>query len=215
MPEAAETEPTCPRASAGDQSFFLIERCMPVCMNCRKAVEDSLTRVAGRRLRKMRAMPACSVARCVEFLKTVEDPKTRFHLASMAWWRFSSEEVKADTSAIREVMTGCHETQVPALCPDYCHRALRLLSPLSAEQMAVWFGCENLFQAARLFSGGIPERDGKKCRRCALFKMGCTMHGLLGADECPLWCDKFVQAVATVVKKAGGVWKNPCKNVKE
>ena len=215
MPDTAEANPTCPRESAGDHSYANMERCMPTCMNCRREVEASMTRVGGRRLRKMRAMPSCTVDKCVEFLNTVEDSKTRFHLASMAWWRFSSEEVKADTSAIREIMTACRETRVPTLCLDYCHRALKLLSPLSEEQMAVWFGCEDRFHAARLFSGGIEERDGRKCRKCALFKMGCTMHGMLGADDCPLQGDRFVQDVAAAVKKAGGLWKNPCKGIKE
>lgn len=215
MPDPTESKFTCPRASGGEQPFAALEQGLPICMNCRKAVEASLTRVAGRRLRKLRALPSCTVAKCVAFLKTIEDPKTRFHFASMAWWRFSSEEVGANTAGIRAVMADCHETQVPALGMDYCHRALKLLSPLAAEQMAVWFGCENLFQAARLFSGGIQERDGEKCRKCALFKMGCTMHGMLGADDCPLQGDRFVQDVAAVIKKANGAWKNPCKKVKE
>ena len=38
---------------------------------------------------------------------------------------------------------------------------------------------------------------------------------MLGADDCPLQGDRFVQDVAAAVKKAGGLWKNPCKGIKE
>ena len=88
---------------------------------------------------------------------------------------------------------------------------LRVLSPLSQPQLSVWFGFDTLHQAASLFSGGVPYLIGSRCQRCRLYKLGCTDYDKIGANDCPLWDDPFVQGVAAVVKKAGGQWHDPCR----
>lgn len=191
------------------------EKCpsLQICMNCRKAVEESLARVAGRKLRKLKRRPECSVFRCVGFLNTIQDRALRFHLASMAWWRFSSDKDGDAPDAIRAVMNECTVHQ-PEFCTEYMHGVLKALSPLTPEQLVAWFGHENVFQIAAFYSGLEFDKDGKHCRKCRLYRQGCTMHGLNGADDCPLWKDEFVQGVAKAVAKAG-LWRNPCKDVKE
>ena len=68
------------------------EKCSVRCMNCRREVEASLSRIGGRQLRKLRAREECSPEKCVEFLRGIADESLRLHLASMAWWRFSAEK---------------------------------------------------------------------------------------------------------------------------
>lgn len=200
------------RPCDGHSAFAAVQRCMPVCMNCRKAVEDSLTRVAGRRLRRMRAIPSCSIEKCAAFLRSVQDREMRFHLATMAWWRFSADGADGTTEPIRSVMANCNVGN-PEFGTTYLHTALKALSKLTPEQLTVWFGCENLYQIAALFSGEIPDRLGPHCRKCRLFKMGCTAATLGRASDCTLWDDRWLQGIAETVAKDG--WKDPCKNVKE
>ena len=204
-----EQEPAALRACAGCPSATDLERCM----NCRKAVEDSLTRVAGRRLRKLKRLPECSVKRLVQFLKTVKDRSLRFHLSTMAWWRFSQDDTGVDTSEIRKIMVAS-AIEKPAFGIAYMHEVLKLLSPLSAEQLTTWFGHESLHQVAAFYGGVSFDRDGVNCGKCRLYGQGCTLHNLLGADDCPLWSDRYVQDVAKAIAKAGK-WKDPCRGVKE
>lgn len=193
-----------PPCAAGDAG------CMQRCMHCRREVEASMSRIARRKLRKIRAHDSCSVARCVTFLKSVADETMRMHLASMAWWRFSADDAPA-ASAVMRVMNACHASK-PEEGRAYMHAAVRTLSPLSSEQLSAWFGCENLYQMAALFIGDIPPKLGKHCQKCRLYKQGCNSYGQLTADDCPFWDDSFVQAVAASVAKAGE-WRNPCKGI--
>lgn len=201
------------RQCDGHPDFSDVQRCMPVCMNCRKAVEESLTRVAGRRLRKLRRLPSCSVETCAEFLKGVDDAEMRFHLATMAWWRFSADEKGTKADQIRAVMAAC-SVKKPSFGPEYMHRALKTLSPLTEEQLSVWFGCDSLYQVAALFNGEADDRIGPHCGKCRLLKTGCSAATLGRAADCTLWNDAWLQGVAGAVTKAGG-WKDPCKSVKE
>lgn len=172
-----------------------------------------MSRIGGRKLRRLRALRQCSADECVVFLGAVRDDALRLHLASMAWWRFSAACDKG-AEAIRRLMVGCASRE-PDGGVEYMHDALRVLSPLSQEQLAVWFGFENLYQAASLFSGGLPDALGEHCKQCRLYKLGCTDYDKIGADSCPLWNDKFVQSVAAVIRKAGGVWHDPCRSVQD
>jgi len=216
MPAAKPSQGSAPTVAlpcAGDGDFKGLERCLPRCLNCRREVEASLTRVAGRKLRQLRALPSCSAEKCLTFLQSITEPAMRLHLSSMAWWRFSSDGVEGVAEGVRKVMADC-----PPFAPEfglaYLHRAFRALSRLSAEQISAWFGCDDVYQMAALFIGERPADVGKHCLKCKLYKMGCTAHGLLGADDCPFWNDAFVQGVAaTVAKKAG--WKDPCKGIPE
>jgi len=193
------------------RDFRELAQLMAHCMNCRRDVEGSMSRIGGRQLRKLRSLDECSADKCTAFLMQVEDDSMRLHLSSMAWWRFSAAEDKA-AEQVRRIMTACRSRE-PGYGTDYMHRALRVLSPLSPAQLAVWFGCETLYQAAALFSGDRPALMGKNCHRCRLYKLGCTDYDKLGADDCPLCDDKFVQGVALAVKRAGGVWRNPCNGM--
>lgn len=184
---------------------------MARCIHCRREVERSMSRIGGRRLRHMRSLKQCSAAECVSFLSAVERDALRLHLASMAWWRFSAASDRG-AEAIRRVMVGCVSRE-PDSGTEYMHHALHVLSPLSQEQLAVWFGFENLHQAASLFSGGLPYAVGEHCRQCRLYKLGCTDYDKIGADDCPLWSDRFVQGVASAIRKAGGAWDDPCAGI--
>ena len=211
MPTKNKTEDGPERLMACDGC--LSQENLTMCMNCRKAVEDSLTRVAGRKLRRLKRMPECSIARCVEFLRGVGDRALRFHLASMAWWRFSQDDMGVNTSALRELMAGS-AIEKPAFGISYMHEVLRLLSPLSPEQLTTWFGHDNLYQVAAFYGGVSFSQDGKNCHKCRLYGQGCTAHNMIGADDCALWKDKYVQDVAKAISKAGR-WNDPCKNIKE
>lgn len=182
-------------------------------MNCRRDVEESLTRVAGRKMRRLRGLPECSVARCADFLASIEDEGMRLHLSSMAWWRFSSDGSPDGIGRIRKIMTACRPF-LPEFGEQYLHSVLRVLSPLSPEQLATWFGHENLYQIVELFSGERPEITGSHCTKCKLYRLGCTAYAMIGADDCPYWKDAFVQSVASAVSKAG-VWNNPCKGISD
>lgn len=189
--------------------FRGMESLMSRCMNCRRDVEGSMSRIGGRQLRKLRSLPECSPEKCTAFLLGVEEDAMRLHLSSMAWWRFSAAgECAADE--VRRIMTGC-KSREPGSGMAYMHRVLRVLSPLSQPQLSVWFGFDTLHQAASLFSGGVPYLIGSHCQRCRLYKLGCTDYDKIGANDCPLWDDPFVQGVAAVVKKAGGQWHDPCR----
>ena len=170
-----------------------------------------MSRIGGRQLRKLRAMPECAADRCVAFLKGVQDDAMRLHLASMAWWRFSAAD-DATASSVLRVLSGCTAKE-PGSGADYMHRALRTLSPLTQAQLTVWFGCENLYQAASLFMGDRPVLLGQHCQRCRLYKLGCSAYDRIGADDCTLWSDPFVQSVAAAVRKDGGTWRDPCKGL--
>lgn len=187
------------------------EKIMARCVNCRCDVEKSMSRIGGRQLRKLRNLPECSPEKCTEFLRGVQDDALRLHLASMAWWRFSAACERA-AEAVRRIMTAC-KSREPGSGADYMHSALRVLSPLSQVQLTAWFGCDSLYQAASIFSGSVPSLLGEHCQRCGLYKLGCTDYDKLGANECPLWNDRFVQGVASAVKKAGGTWSDPCAGI--
>ena len=202
--EAQDAAPGCPAASRDCLSDT------PRCMNCRRAVEASLSRISGRKLRRARSLAECSVARCVAFLNGIEDESMRLHLASMAWWRFSADSDGSADPLLR-IMRGTR-ADIPQTGLDYVHRALKVLSPLSQTQLAVWFGCENLYQLVSAFIGDSPPVIGEHCSKCALYKQGCTTYDSLGADSCPFWGDAFVQSVAKTVSKAGG-WRNPCADM--
>lgn len=195
---------------AGTRAFKGL-RCMPRCLNCRREVMASMSRIGGRMMRKLHAMEECSAARCVAFLEGVEEDAMRLHFASMAWWRFSSVGEGA-AGPVLGVLRRCTAKE-PGSGADYMRRALRTLSPLSRSQLSAWFGCENLYQAAALFIGDRPPMMGRHCPKCRLYKQGCDAYDRLGADDCPLWDDKFVQGVAAVVKKDGGAWRDPCNRV--
>lgn len=183
---------------------------LPRCLNCRRAVEASLSRISGRKLRKARALPECSVDRCVRFLNGIEDESMRLHLASMAWWRFSADSDGSADPLLR-IMRGI-QADIPQTGVDYVHRALRALSPLTPLQLSIWFGCENLYQVVSAFASDRGPMIGEHCSKCGLYKQGCTSYDSLGADTCPFWGDGFVQSVAKTVSKAGG-WRNPCANM--
>ena len=183
-------------------------RFMPRCLNCRREVEGSMSRIGGRQLRKLRAAEGCSAEECAAFLEGVQDDAMRLHMASMAWWRFSAAGENTAGPVLR-VLSRCRAKE-PGSGMDYMHRALRVLSPLSQAQLAVWFGCETLYHAAAIFSGDRPAMMGKHCHVCRLYKLGCDTYDRIGADDCVLWKDPFVQGVADVVKKAGGRWNDPC-----
>lgn len=190
----------------------LFDRIIPRCLNCRREVESSLTRMAGRRLRKIRKMPSCTVGKCSEFLLSVGDPELRLHLAAMAWWRFSSDGEESTAKAIQRIMEACPAFKNdggPSFGEDYMQRAIRAISPLTTEQITAWFGCDDVYKMASLFYGERPTQVGKHCLRCRLYKAGCTAHGLLGADDCPFWNNPFVQGIARAVVKNGG-WRDPC-----
>lgn len=209
-----ENQATGQDASAiGACSGCPTEQELKMCMNCRKAVEESLTRIAGRRLRRLRRNPECSVAKCVEFLNGIDDRALRFHLASMAWWRFSSDGGVENSEPVRTIMVES-AIEKPAFGIPYMHSVLRLLSPLSQDQLTAWFGHDNLHQIASFYGGVGGWRDGVHCQKCRLYGQGCTMHNLLGADDCPLWDDEYVQRVAKAIDDADG-WHNPCREVKE
>ena len=203
----ASAMPPC--AQSGTPGGF--DKCMSHCMNCRRDVENSMSRIGGRKLRKLRSMEECSVGRCTAFLRTVQDDAMRLHLASMAWWRFSAVN-EGVAESVRRIITAC-KSREPGSGQDYMHRALRVLSPLSQAQLSVWFGCENLYQAASLFVGNKPALLGAHCQACRLYKLGCTEYDRMGADDCPLWNDPFVQGVAATIKKDGGTWRDPCRGL--
>jgi len=182
------------------------------CMNCRKAVEASMSRIAGRKLRRARKSDECSVARCVAFLRRVPDEPMRLHLASMAWWRFSADNDGVAAPLLKMMRALYARTSMPEPCSDYMHRALRTLSPLTPLQLATWFGCDSLYQMAAVFTPDRPVVVGRYCAKCALYKQGCTAYNVIGADDCPLWEDEFIQQIARVVTKTGG-WRDPCKGV--
>lgn len=208
-PETEQGPITPPCASA--ETCGCIEKFASRCMNCRRAVEGSMSRIGGRRTRKLRALEECSARRCVEFLVTVGEDVLRFHLASMAWWRFSAMGEGA-AGPIMRVLSRC-KSKEPGSGTAYMHRALRVLSPLTQAQLSVWFGFDNLYQAAALFSDDIPEMVGRHCRKCRLYRLGCTAYDRLWANSCTLWKDSFVQSVAAAIKKAGGSWHNPCRGI--
>ena len=213
MPEQQPDQSPDKAPCEGDASFTQqITNVLPTCMNCRKMVEDSLTRLAGRRLRKLKRSPACSAQTCVSFLKGVDDEAMRFHLASMAWWRLSADESHGTAAPIRAVMLSCRIT-TPEFGLDYVHRALAILTRLDAEQLACWFGCDTPYQVMRTFLGDRETRVGSHCGKCRLLKQGCTDAGTIGADDCPLWNDPVAQGVAAAVAKDGG-WRNPMRRVK-
>ena len=189
------------------------EKCSVRCMNCRREVEASLSRIGGRQLRKLRAREECSPEKCVEFLRGIADESLRLHLASMAWWRFSAEKGGA-AEPMRQVMEECRARTIGS-GTEYMHSAIRALSPLSQHQLSAWFGCDTLYGIVSLFSDDIPEMIGVHCNKCRLYKMGCTDYYRIGADDCQHWHDQFVQKTAAAVKKDGGHWRNPCGGITE
>lgn len=189
------------------------EKCAQMCVNCRRDVHASMTRAAGRKLRKLRALPECSVDKCVEFLNSVPQLHLRKHLASMAWWRFSADEDARNADAVQAVMAACPPSRLE-FTTEYLHQAMRALSRLSQTQISAWFGCDNVYQIAELFSGDRPVLVGPHCAKCRLYRLGCTAHGTLGAELCTLWEDKFIQSVAASVRKSGE-WRDPCKDIPE
>ncbi len=195
---------------AGAKAFRNL-RFMPRCLNCRREVESSMSRIGSRQLRKLRTAEGCSAEECAAFLEGVQDDAMRLHLASMAWWRFSAAGENMAGPVLR-VLSRCRAKE-PGSGMDYMHRALRVLSPLSHEQLAVWFGCETLYHAATIFNGDRPALMGKHCHMCKLYKLGCDTYDRIGADDCVLWKDSFVQGVAGAVKKAGGGWNDPCAGI--
>lgn len=197
----------------GDPAFKGLSGFLPACINCRREVEASLTRVAGRKLRKLRLLPECSVARCAEFLSSVSDNSLRLHLSSMAWWRFSAENDSGAAEPVRRIMADCPPFP-PEFGKDYLHLAMKELSRLNQAQISAWFGCDDVYHIAALFSGDRPERTGPHCQKCRLYKLGCTYHGMLGSESCPLWEDQFVQGVAAAVSRSGG-WNDPCRGVQD
>lgn len=200
-----QCEPKCWAQDAG--------RCSVRCMNCRRDVESSLSRIGGRQLRKLRARDECSPSRCVEFLRGIGDDALRLHLASMAWWRFSAEKDGA-AEPMRQVMEECRSCTIGS-GTAYLHAALRALSPLSQNQLSAWFGCESLYRIVSLFSDAIPETEGEHCRKCHLYRMGCTDYYRIGADGCQHWRDPFVQKTAAAVKRNKGKWQDPCNGISE
>lgn len=189
---------------------YCLKSGLPRCVNCRRAVEASMSRIAGRNLRKVRVLEECSAARCLEFLRGVKEEAMRLHLASMAWWRFSTDDAGAAEPILGLIRDA--RAEIPESGAAYMHRALRVLSPLTSTQLAVWFGCENLYQLATVFMGDRPPSVGRHCSKCGLYKQGCTAYSTLGANDCRLWRDAFVQNVAAAVSHAGR-WKNPCSGI--
>ena len=161
-------------------------------------------------MRQVRALEECSVQRCVAFLEGIKDEAMRLHLAAMAWWRFSVDD-KGAAGPLLELAKNAR-AEVPDSGASYMHRALRTLSPLTHSQLSAWFGCDNLYQLVDVFVGDRPQVVGKHCTRCGLYKQGCTAYSTLGADNCHLWRDEFVQKVAAVIAKAGR-WHNPCRGI--
>lgn len=194
--------------ATGDQNC--LTGCLARCVNCRAEVEASMSRIAGRKLRRAMKSDECSVARCVAFLRGVEEEGMRLHFASMAWWRFSADNDGAAAPLLRIMRKS--RADMPPIGVDYMHRAIRALSPLTPMQLATWFGCDNLYQLAAVFIEDRPNMAGIHCTRCALYKQGCSAYNVIGADDCPLWNDEFVQQVAREIAKAGQ-WKDPCKGI--
>lgn len=184
---------------------------LPQCINCRREVEDSMARAVRGRMRTLRKSDLCRPSECVRFLKKVKDDDVRHHLACMAWWRMSTFTDSDEVRGIVEVMQG-NRAPVREFGPEYMHRAITALSPLKPEQLSVWFGFENLYQAVSLYMGEKSEERGVHCQNCLLFKQGCTDYGRKGVENCRLWQDKFIQAVAGVVA-ADKKWDNPCSKI--
>lgn len=184
--------------------------CLSRCVNCRRELELSMSRLAGRKLRQTRLLDECSVERCVSFLQSIKEEAMRLHLASMAWWRFSADNAAGAEPLLD--MIKASKAEVPDSGPAYMHRAIRALSPLSPTQLAIWFGCGNLYQLVDVFTGDRPQKVGRHCTKCGLYKQGCTTYNTLGADDCPFWRDAFVQKLASVLAKAGK-WHNPCRGI--
>lgn len=183
---------------------------LPRCVNCRRELEASMSRIANRKMRQMRSMDECSIGRCLAFVRSIKDEAMRMHLASMAWWRFS-----ADSSGVAGPLLDIarnSRAEVPDYGPDYMHRVLKVLSPLTEAQLSTWFGCTDLYHLVDAFMEDRPAVIGINCAKCGLYKQGCTTYNMLGADECQLWNDEFVQAVAGVVSKTGK-WSDPVKGI--
>jgi len=207
-PSPADSQAMLPNCIPDDPNCM--NSCMARCLNCRREVEASMSRIAGRGLRRARKSDECSVARCVAFLRGVKEEGMRLHFASMAWWRFSADNDGAGAPLLRIMRKS--RAGMPEIGPDYMHRALVALSPLTPMQLSTWFGCDNLYQLASVFIEDRPVLTGEHCPKCWLYKNGCTAYNEIGADYCPLWRDEFVQNLARTITKAGG-WKNPCNGV--
>lgn len=182
------------------------------CVHCRREMEASLSRIEGRRARQARGFDECSVAKCIEFIRGIDDEAMRMHLASMAWWRFST-----DSSGIADPLLAIAKSSratVPEYGEDYMHRVVKTLSPLSMAQLSVWFGCNTLYSLVDAFMGEHPDIVGEHCQQCGLYRHGCDASRMLWANDCQLWKDKFVQEVAGVVSKDMG-WRDPCRGMRK
>lgn len=185
---------------------------MQACINCRREVMDSKSRVAKRIQRRRLARPECSPERCAEYLATVTDEKMRRHLAAMAWWRFSAEQ-KLDASPVLAMLRGCKAVDIPPSGADYLHAALRELSRLTWEQISSWFGFSNLYEMAVLFARDEDGEVPSSCHGCPLLKMGCTDYNTNKAASCWFRDDEMLRHAAHQLST--GAWNAPLSDFRE
>ncbi len=186
---------------------------MQACVNCRREVMASKSRVAKRMQRRMLSLPECSPDRCAEYLATVADDKMRRHFAAMAWWRFSADP-KFDASPVLTVLHGCKAVDIPPSGADYLHAALRELSRLTQEQLSSWFGFGSLYELATLFAEDEDGTVPPACHGCPLLRMGCTAYGTRKAETCWFRRDAMLQHVARRIAEDGS-WDDPVADFKE
>ena len=180
-------------------NLHCLESGLARCVNCRREIEASLSRIAGRKQRQARVLEECSIDRCVAFLRGVKEEAMRLHLASMAWWRLSAGDGRA-AEPIRTLMLNAR-AELPDSGAAYTHRVLRVLQPLSRTQLSAWFGCENLYQLVHAFADTVPPEVGSHCGKCGLYRHGCTEYGMLTANKCRLWKDETIQRIARTWQK--------------
>lgn len=176
---------------------------MQACVNCRREVTESKSRLAKRAQRRALARPECSPESCVAYLSTVADAKMRRHFAAMAWWRFSADPKRYDPKPVLAALRECGASDIPARGLDYLHAALVELSRLTREQVSAWFGVESLYDIATLFATDETGDVPRACAGCGLLRLGCTAYTTSRAETCPFRDDAVLQGVARRVAETG------------
>lgn len=176
---------------------------MQACINCRREVTESKSRLAKRAQRRALGRPECSPESCVAYLATVSDAKMRRHFAAMAWWRFSADPKRYDPKPVLAALRECGASDIPERNADYLHAALVELSRLTREQVSAWFGVESLYDIATLFATDETGDVPMACAGCGLLRLGCTAYATSRAEACPFRDDAVLQAVARRVSETG------------